>query len=202
MKLSPDQLDALTEVVNIGVGRAAATLCELVDDHIALRVPNVRVCDPSLLGDPTSLTGEALDTSVVQDFSVTMRGRALLAFPQSSGVTLAQLLGQQDEGCDDLDFDLAGVLEEVGNIVLNAVLGSLANLFEGELDYTVPQLRAEEAAEGIIADYHTGSDEQTVLMADAHFDVANSAISGSLLLAFSMNEMAALLDKLVLASET
>ncbi|MEM8866061.1 MAG: chemotaxis protein CheC [Planctomycetota bacterium] len=202
MNLTEEQLDALTEVVNIGVGRAAASLCELIDQHIALRVPKIRTCRPDELQAEVTAGDKPLDTSVVQDFDGIISGRALLAFPESSGVSLAQILGDQEEGQDELELDLAGILEEVGNIVLNAVLGSLANLFEGEFEYTVPRLSVNESADGVIASYDTGDgQDQTILMANAHFEVADSRINGSLLLAFSMSEMAVLLDRLIMATE-
>ncbi len=202
MRLNADQLDALAEVVNIGVGRAASSLYELIDRHIVLRVPKVTMAEPDRLNCVSSADNSPLDTSVVQDFSGPIKGRALLAFPESSGVALARILGEQEDGQDELEFDLAGILEEVGNIVLNAVLGSLANLFEGEFHYSVPLLKQEESADRVIAEYDLGDgNDSTILMADAYFEVADSQIGGSLLLAFSMSEMAELLNNLIMATD-
>jgi chemotaxis protein CheC len=41
MSLSPDQIDKLTEIVNIGFGRAAASLSSLVQQRILLSVPEI-----------------------------------------------------------------------------------------------------------------------------------------------------------------
>lgn len=202
MPLTLEQQDALTEVVNIGVGRAAASLCDLIDRPIELKVPRVCECSINSLrelgrGDHT------LDTSVAQDFSGSVNGRAVLAFPRSSGVLLASTLGEQQNGPefqDELDLDLAGILEEVGNIVLNAVLGSMANLFQGELFYSVPRLESELSAAELIADFNAGEDDPdpTFLVADAHFRVAGSTIDGTLLLAFGMEDIQAKLDSLLI----
>lgn len=201
MILTNDQLDALTEVVNIGVGRAAASLCDLVDDSIALQVPQIRMCMPADLRRPAESGEPPLDTSVLQDFDGAISGRALLAFPASSGVALAKLLGEEADPDDELELDLAGILEEVGNIVLNAVLGSLANLFEGEFEYSVPRLAADTPVDQVISGSNAAEPDRTMLMADTHFAVADSEISGSLLLAFSMNQMTSLLDRLIVATE-
>ena len=56
MSLSPDQIDKLTEIVNIGFGRAAASLSSLVQQRILLSVPEIRICSveelPAYLGLP------------------------------------------------------------------------------------------------------------------------------------------------------
>lgn len=199
MNLTSDQIDALTEIVNIGVGRAASALCDLTDRHIALRVPQIT----EWCGDEARSEHPALNTSVIQDFSGLVTGRALLAFPRSSGIALTRLLSEEDAGQDELEMDLAGILEEVGNIVLNGVLGSLSNLLEGNLDYSVPQLSTDRGADEIISEQtasHQNS-RRTILMADTHFEVADSEIGGSLLLAFNMSQMEPLLDKLILSAE-
>ena len=43
MELTPDQQDALIELLNIGFGRAAASLSELTGHRVVLEVPQVSV---------------------------------------------------------------------------------------------------------------------------------------------------------------
>lgn len=192
-----DQLDALTEAVNIGVGRAAASLNSLVDRNIELRVPRVHVCCPDELRQLVEMEGDQLDTSVVQGFSGSMTGQALLAFPEASGVALAKLVADPDAEGDALEFDLAGVLEEIGNIVLNGVLGSLANLFEDDFIYTVPELYSGPATDALLDKAESTTTAPTCLLSDARFEVADSEISGSLLLAFNTEELSVLLERLL-----
>lgn len=205
MSLNEDQLDALAEIVNIGVGRGAASLNTLVDQRIALRVPKVRLCGLSELQAELDGVDEPVDTSVVQGFSGTITGSAMLAFPQRSGVALARLLADDEtaEDEDALEFDLAGILEEIGNIVLNGVLGSLANLFEDDFRYSVPELCTGSVSQALARDVAASEigSEPTCLLADARFDLTDSQISGSLLLAFNTDELALLLDRLLTSVE-
>lgn len=208
MQLSDDQLDALTEVVNIGVGRAAAALSSLVEERIDLCVPRVRVCGLTELRLELEGCDEPVDTSVVQGFAGEINGRAMLAFPQRSGVALARLLADDEAndvgpGDEALEFDLAGILEEIGNIVLNGVLGSLANLFEDDFRYSVPELCIGSASEALTRDVSTASigEKPTCLLADARFDLAESRIGGSLLLAFNTAELSELLDRLLTTAD-
>ncbi len=43
MELTAAQLDALKELINIGIGRAAGMLNDMVNSHVSLQVPQVRI---------------------------------------------------------------------------------------------------------------------------------------------------------------
>ena len=43
MNVSAEEIDALRELINIGVGRAAGALNDMVGAHVELRVPSVRL---------------------------------------------------------------------------------------------------------------------------------------------------------------
>ncbi len=195
MQLNQDQIDALEEIINIGVGRAASTLYDMIEQHIELRVPKVIICDETTLSDNISGAKETLDTSVAQGFDGAISGKAMLAFPESSGTNLAKMLSDPDIEEDELESDLAGILEEVGNIFLNSVLGSIANLFEDDFQYTVPEVH-DGVPVSVLLTSAVNKSECFYLVADTRFDVADSEISGSLLLVFNTGEFSSLLDKL------
>ena len=46
MDLTPDQIDALKELINIGIGRSASMLNEMVNTRVYLQVPSVKVFSP------------------------------------------------------------------------------------------------------------------------------------------------------------
>ena len=60
MQLSSSQLDALAEVVNIGVGRAAASLSELLGTRIELSVPQIQI--------KSKLESTASELAILQNF--------------------------------------------------------------------------------------------------------------------------------------
>lgn len=191
MQLNDDQIDALTEVINIGAGRAASSLSELIGERIVLSVPSIVASNSESLSNHVEHGTEDIDIAITQDFEGTVSGRALLAFPRSSGIKLGKILGGVDDSIDELDFDLSGILEEVGNIVLNGVLGSLSNLLATHLTYRVPQLSSDSSVPELVDRYSTGGQEteKQVLLADARFEVASRRISGSLVLAFSLGSI-------------
>lgn len=193
MRLDPYQEDALREVINIGIGRAAATLSELMGTRIELSIPNIALHDLDdwlRMGD---VGGAGM--AVVQDFEGLCSGRAVLMLPRDSGLRMAQILGGVEDGSDELDLELSGILAEVGNIMINAVLGSLANATSTRLSYGLPEFYSEpelafQTAPG------AGEGVRGILIADTHFQVRQFAVQGSLLIVFARGGIEVLIQAL------
>lgn len=198
MKLTGEQHDILTELVNIGVGRAAASLSDLVGKRIDLSVPCLAICDLATLSTHLTSEGGRLDTLLVQDFRGTVSGRAVLAFPQTSGLKLGQILGDLDALPDEFDLDLTGILTEVANIVLNGVLGSISNMLESKLSYSVPAFSNGCNIMDLLASNRPEAEaaNPTVVFADTRFRVAQSEISGSLVIVFELGDLESALNTL------
>ena len=87
-KTSPEMKDALREIINIGVGRAAGTLNELLNHHITLEVPRI---DVIALGDLDEKFGLVRATSVSAVrllFKGPIAGVSSLVFPPESASKL------------------------------------------------------------------------------------------------------------------
>ena len=82
--------DALVEIVNIGVGRAAANLRKMIGDQVLLSVPSIEVVSRQraarLIGE-RELAGLV---AVRQDFTGPFSGRALLIFPETNSLELVR----------------------------------------------------------------------------------------------------------------
>ncbi|MGE0494577.1 MAG: chemotaxis protein CheC [Vulcanimicrobiota bacterium] len=131
-------LDALAELTNIGMGRAAVLLNDLLEDHLELGIPQVLLSLPQALLHQLKRFGSSQLACVRLDFTGNLIGSASLVFSPESAANLAAILS--GEGEEDEDFDLLKVatLTEVGNIVLNSIMGTLANLLERQFDFRVP----------------------------------------------------------------
>ncbi len=199
MCLRDDQRDALTELVNIGVGRAAASLSELTGERVELSIPRVFLCDLERLNDLVQVDGEPFDTLVFQDFTGGFSGRAVLAFPRMSGLKLGQLLGNLDSLPNEMDLDLSGILMEVGNIVLNGVLGSMANMTGAKLSCAVAELLTDQDMAAALTDrMSTGNREgRRVFLTKVRFHVATRDISGSIAVLFEFGGIESLLQALL-----
>lgn len=194
MQLTDDQLDALGEIVNIGVGKAASSLSDLIGTRIELRVPEICI-KPRLHSQETGL-------AILQTFDGNVSGTAVLAFPKASGEQLAKLMAGYDANCDLPAIELSGILSEVGNIVLNGVLGSLANIIETDLKYCVPDFFVDRPLESLIPWIGDDSAEiDSLVVADTNFLVRSENISGSIVLAFELGSLQSLLRQLIEPSE-
>ena len=144
MKLSQFQEDAIGEAVNIGIGRAASCLSEMVGATVFLKVPSVKFCAFADARKLVSVAGGGPITSITQEFDGDIAGSAAIVLTEKDAVTLAQLLHGDAPTATSLDILQQGILEEVGNIILNGVLGSLSNLMKAKLSYGVLKFQADE----------------------------------------------------------
>ncbi len=199
MNFNQDQIDALTEVINIGIGRAAASLSELVQERIELAAPRVQIHRVEELPEILKPDEDGATTAILQEFQGTLTGRAALAFPHTSALKLAQVLGRLDEMPEDLDLDLSGILTEVGNIVLNAVLGSISNAAGASLCFSVPELSlgSNVAVLMTVGLSQTKLTQLHVVVADATFRVASRDISGSLVLVFELGGLKSVVETIL-----
>ena len=81
MNLTDNHVDALKELINIGVGRAAGVLNQMVRSHIILQVPAVKVLRIDQLAEELVEFGEGPLAVVSLDFQGAFSGVAELLFP-------------------------------------------------------------------------------------------------------------------------
>ncbi|MCP3959473.1 MAG: chemotaxis protein CheC [bacterium] len=192
MKPSGRQLDALSELMNIGVGRAAGMLNEMLGSPIELVVPSVKICRISqLTSELGHAGGDGTYAFVRLPFRGTIHGTAALVFPPDSAAQLVAALTGEEPGTPDLDTVRAGTLSEVGNIVINGVMGSLGNLLEMPLTYELPTY-FEGSPDHLVASRISAPDP-TMLLAHTRFAVQDLEIKGTILLVFEVRSFGSLL---------
>lgn len=120
--------DAVTELLNIAIGQAAASLSQLVEDEVHLSVPFVDFLTPSQAGERLEEETHGADSVAVrQHFQGQFYGDILLIFPERRSLDLVRHMLGDDVPLEQLTELEQEALLEVGNIILNACLGSLAN---------------------------------------------------------------------------
>lgn len=189
--LGPDHVDALEELVNIGVGRAAGVLNHMLSSHVRVHVPEVREVAPGeALALLESIGGDRLAT-VGQSFDGRFSGAAGLVIPPDAATRLVGLLTGEDHGGDELDAMRSGTLSEVGNIMLNCVMGSISNVLGEHLDYGLPSFTEATPAE-VLALLLPRSGVESLVACAARFDVAAHVIRGEVVLIFGSGSVAGL----------
>ena len=140
MNLTEPQRDALVELLNIGFGRAGAALSKLTGHRILLEVPEVAIHPVSQLDALLGRVTTARVASVHQVFSGPVAGDALLLLDPVAAATLKELLTDEPALPLELDTSSREVLTEVGNILLNACIGTFGNLLRVPMSFSVPDI--------------------------------------------------------------
>ncbi|MDB5848787.1 MAG: chemotaxis protein CheC [Rhodoferax sp.] len=145
MKLSELQLDALTEVFNLGAGQAAASLSEIVGDEVKLSVPRIQFYDRAdVNADTLALGGERVG-AVRQRFSGPFSLDASLLFKEERALEIVQeMIGSQVSVDELVDFEQEAMCE-LGNIILNGCMSSIADVLQIELTSTLPDYTVDSA---------------------------------------------------------
>ena len=143
MELTTAQQDGLVEVINIGFGRAAASLSKLTGQRVQLEVPQITMCPVEELSNRLRPMIRSDVASVHQIFSGSVVGDALLVIDQQSAAILKELLTSEPAMPLEIDASAREVVTEVGNILLNTCLGTFGNLLHVQVSFSVPQLTLE-----------------------------------------------------------
>lgn len=197
MSISANQLDALQELVNIGVGRAASVLNEMLDAHIRLQVPYIKVLSPQEASKELEQQIGSTHVSAMRlAFTGALGGTALLIFPLDSAAKLVAVLMHEETDLPDLDAVKRGTLSEVGNILLNSVMGNVSNVLEQSLRYSIP-FYFEETVNNLLRSTDV-IDQSTILLARTHLACDLLQITGDVILIFTVHSFDTLLLALTL----
>ena len=143
MELTAVQQDALVELLNIGFGRAAASLSQLTGHRVLLDVPQVTLHAIDEVGPALGRVVRGHVASVHQIFTGPVAGDALLILDESGAAILKELLTNEPALPLSIDASAREVITEVGNILLNACLGTFGNLLKVQVSFSVPHLSIE-----------------------------------------------------------
>jgi len=197
--LTSVQQDALVELINIGFGRAAASLSKLTGHRVQLQVPEITMCPIEQMATHLRplLQNEEV-ASVHQIFSGPVEGDALLVLDQNSAAILKELLTNEPALPLEIDRSAREVLTEIGNILLNAFLGTFGNLLKVQVSFSVPHL-ALETLEGIVGSIAVGRQGlRYALIVHAAFRLRDSSLTGYLVIVLGV----ASIERLIRALES
>jgi chemotaxis protein CheC len=195
--LTSVQQDALVELINIGFGRAAASLSKLTGHRVQLQVPEITMCPIEQMATHLRplLQNEEV-ASVHQIFSGPVEGDALLVLDQNSAAILKELLTNEPALPLEIDRSAREVLTEIGNILLNACLGTFGNLLKVQVSFSVPHL-ALETLEGIVGSIAVGRQGlRYALIVHAAFRLRDSSLTGYLVIVLGVASMERLIRAL------
>lgn len=189
--LSDLETDALAELVNIGVSRAASSLRDMVDEEVLLSVPAVRLVSRQ---EAIDILGEREPNRLIavhQAFEGDINGRALLIFPETKSLELVRAVTGGDLPLEDIMELEHEALAETGNIILNGCLATIANMLQRSLKMSLPEiLRGEGSSFFSLAPPPVPGD--IVMFLYINFSVKHRDIHGYIAMLMDMPSLVAL----------
>jgi chemotaxis protein CheC len=200
MKVEEKHRDVLLEIINIGIGKGANVLNQIVKHHVTLEVPSLEIFDQASFAKFLQKWEGEKYAAVEMEFSSSFSGSGLLIFPTEKATTLVHLFTQEVKQKDDIEVLNISALTEIGNIIINSVFSTLSEQFSIEFKYSLPEYR-----HGHIEDIiRFGGDQDRrniILLCKTSFHVIDLDIQGNLILIFEIqtfNELLAMIDQFYL----
>ncbi len=197
MLINEIQEDALKELFNIGVAKGASILNSMLYSHIILKVPSIEVIDGKDFATKNFHDKKNVST-VDLSFKGELSGSSKLLFNSDSAITLVTALTGEEPDSDTIDSLQAGTLSEIGNVILNSVMGTISNLLKLNFNYSIPSF-FDGKIENLFSKDSNISD-MIILFAEAKFLIENLNIHGEIMLCFeidSFDKLCKLIDDFV-----
>jgi len=184
------ELDALTELVNLGVSRAANSLRELAGEEVLLTVPAVVILARE---EAAIVIGQASANKLIavrQAFQGEFSGCALLIFPQQNSLELVRAVTKGQLSLEDIVELEQEALAEVGNIILNGCMATIANLLERSLTMSLPEIIRGSGLD--FFDLSPSGADDGILFVRINFSFRGRQISGYVAIVLDFLSLAAL----------
>ncbi len=155
--LSELQHDALVEIFNIGVGQAAAAMGSIVNEEVTMSVPSITFLSRSDAAEMLSIDDAQRICGVSQRYEGAFTTEAILMFPEDKSLDIVRMMVGEAMPLKELTEMEQEAMSEIGNIILNSCVGTLANIFGRELKGSLPV-------------YHVGSSEDILGVSEGNRD--------------------------------
>jgi chemotaxis protein CheC len=179
----------MAEIANIAVGRAAASLRQIVGHEILMSVPSVEIMSREAAARSLAKPGTKTFIAVCQSFEGPFSGRALLIFPEANSLALVCAILGRDMPLDDVADIEDEALAETGNIILNSFVATMANVFKRVLTMSLPSVVRGEGRQ--LFEGPVGEDD-LVLLLYINFEISQKEIRGYLALVMDLPSLEAL----------
>jgi len=172
--LSDLERDALAELSNIAMARAANSLRQMVEHQVLLSVPSVEIVSKEEATRIVAKPDNPRLVAVRQDFHGPFAGRALLIFPEANSLELVRAVVGRELPLEDIGNLEDEALAETGNIILNSWVATIANLLKRTLQMSLPVVVRGDSRQML-----AGEEAQTlVLFLHIQFEIRHKEIKG------------------------
>jgi chemotaxis protein CheC len=191
--------DALCEIFNIGAGRAAYSLSEIVGDEVKLSVPRVQIFPAAEINNQILPINSSRLGAVRQHFSGPFSAEAVLLFTESQALEIVRdMMGSQFSLEEVADFEQDAMCE-LGNIILNACLSAMADVLSLSLESTLPHYSVD-SSEAIMRNISAEMDQPVMMALHIDLSIEKRQAQGCLLILLStpsLQELLVYIDRFI-----
>jgi chemotaxis protein CheC len=191
-ELSEIEQDALAEIANMGVSRAATSLRRMVGEQVLLSVPAVNIVSRRVASRMVEKGHSPKLVAVQQSFEGPFSGRALLIFPEAQSLELVRSIVGEEHSLEDVIDLEQEALAETGNIILNACLATIANVLRRTMRMSLPSIVRGDG--DTLFDVRKESSDGLVLFLYIDFTIKSRDVRGFIALLMGLPSIAALKD--------
>lgn len=156
-QLSELQHDALVEIFNQGVGQAAAAMSRIVNEEVTMSVPMIAFLSRAEVARTLGSNEGRRISAITQHFEGAFNTEAFLMFPEEKSLEIVRLMVGQSLSLEELSEMEQEAMSEIGNIILNACMGVLANAAGREMNGSLPT-------------YHVGTGDDILGVSNKQWD--------------------------------
>lgn len=169
------QLDALSEVGNIGAGNAATALSQLINKKIDMTVPAINIVPFDDIF--SSIGGDEIVVGVIVRVLGEIPGNILFVFEKDTALNLVEILtGLQEEYLSDMGNS---VICEIGNIISSSYMNAIAKFTGLTVMPSVPAVTYDMLGAILSTTFiESGQFDDYVLDIETLFIQNNAEISG------------------------
>jgi len=184
-ELSEMQYDLLKELFNLGIGSAANSLSQLVNQEIILSVPDIIFETPSELANRLGHNQNVFSVSQVMQGPFDMHSM-LIFNPEDSFDVVKKMLGQHlsNETLTELQSE---ALTEIGNIVLNSCISVIAETIGESFVIQLPVFRDINTEQ--LLDDDAGEAIDILISVVVKIELKGSSVNGHLVFVLNADSM-------------
>lgn len=192
--LDPLQIEIFKEIINIGVGKSAEILNTMIQSHVTLNVPKIKIISYNEFHDFVNYFEDEHYSIITLPFNGEINGYSKLIMPSDHAAKLVDAFIGASGSEMDMDSLRIDILSEIGNVIINAVMGTFSNMLNIHLDYIVPSYN--QGSRNIIIPEEMVKNESAILFAETHFKIEKFEAKGNFAIFFKVKSFNSLTEKI------
>lgn len=199
IKFTEAQKDALIEICNVGVSKAAKQLSLLLNSRINISVPHINLLKSNQIKNVEAFNNQYILSSVYQTLSGDISGRVALIFHRDQARLLTHFVIGKTPKLSEEEIRACEqeAMLEIGNIIVTTCVTAIANMLSMKIKLTVPNY-VENKIQNIIKEHMSAFEKisDDIFLISTQLETEKENILGNLLLILSVDSINSLFDNL------